>query len=224
MKQAVLLLSALCVALLAMLVVRSQRAGAQLAAAQTAGLSWSNQWSETQLKVNHQERMKGVLQDQVAERDARLTAVSNAMVLAQASLATARAELQAARAPLPAVLARNETVAAERDAFSNRVREVEAVSEAGDRALREARALAAAAEAERAALSQRLAAAQRERARLEQQLNDPQSLQAHLVQARIRLDTNSTGAVARRMDYRQPLTLQADGSVVLQPLPSPSSD
>jgi chromosome segregation ATPase len=215
--KAILLLSALCVALLAMLFLRSHRAGAQLAAAQSAGLAWSNQWSEAQLKLNHQERVNGVLHTQVAERDTRLAAASNALAQAETNLTSARVDLQAARAALPPALARGAALAAERDGFSNRVRELEAALGDHERALGESRARAARLATELAALSHRLAEAQGERARLEQLLTDPQALQACLARARQPAATNATRTRTGGLDFRQPLTLRADGSVALLP-------
>ena len=155
MKKIVLLLVVACAALLATHVWRAKRADALLETAQKETLTVSNQLSETQMKVNHQERMNAALRSQLAERESNLADWSNTVAQLRATLATTRAALDTARAEIPPAIARSDTFAAERNGFSNRVQEVEATLRQQETQLREAREQTVAEQSELAAVSHR---------------------------------------------------------------------
>lgn len=224
MNKAVILLSTVSLALLATLVLRSQRAGAQLESAQREMSSVSNQLSEAQIKVNHQERMNAALQTRLGEREAGLAGLSNSVAQLRATLGQVRAELELARAEIPPAIARGEGFAAERDGFSNRVSEIAALLHEQAKQLREARERTVAVQSELAALSHRLAGEQAERTRLENLLTDPAALQARLAEARRAPAATEKAMSSRKPDYHLPLQLEADGSVVLAPVAKTSGN
>lgn len=216
MKKIVLLLVVACAALLPTHVWRAKRADALLETAQKETLTVSNQLSETQMKVNHQERMNAALRSQLAERESNLADWSNTVAQLRATLATTRAALDTARAEIPPAIARSDTFAAERNGFSNRVQEVEATLRQQETQLREAREQTVAEQSELAAVSHRLADERASRMRLESLLADPTALRAHLADARQRAAAENARP-SGRPDFHQRVQLLADGTVVLWP-------
>lgn len=222
MKKVVILLSAICVALLVTLMTRSQRAAALLESAGKETLAVSNQLSEATIKLDHQERMNAVLKSQFAERDTALANLSNRAAQVRTTLVTTRTELEAARAEIPPAIARGNAFAAERDGFSNRVNEVEAVLRDQERQVREAREHTVAVQSELAAMSQRLASAELKQQEMVTRFADPAVLRQQLASLQ-RLE-----AAAQRPrtngppDYRYAARLAPDGSVSLEPPPRKS--
>src|SRR6185295_16841160 len=98
MKKLVLLLIAISIGLVGALIVRSQRSNAQVEIAQKETTTISNQLSEVQIKLNHNERLNATFKSQLAERDAGVAGLSNNVADLRAKLAVSRAETEAARA------------------------------------------------------------------------------------------------------------------------------
>lgn len=215
MKKSVVLLGALSAALVVALVLRSQRSTNQIQSAQSEVAGISNQLSEAQLKLNHQERLNSSFKGQLEERDARLAQLSNTVAQIRADLARSRAESDAARQATQDSTEKANALAAERDALSNQVSELKLASQGQERSLREASGRVLAVESDLAAMSSKLASEQMQKQRLETMLKNPAALENQLETIRDWDYAAKSSRSNSSPNYRLPLQLQADGSVVL---------
>lgn len=224
MNKAAILLGVVSVGLVVAMVMRSQRAGAQLEAAHANTASVSNQLSEAQVKLNHNEQLNTALKSQLSERDAGLGGLSNNVSQLRTSLTAARTETDAARAEIGPVNDRATAFAVERDGFSNRVSELETTLRTLEERAQSADERTAKVHRDLTAVSQQLAATQLEQRRLEKMLGDSEALQARLEEIRKAETVAKTPAPDGKPDYRFAARLAPDGTVSLEPPPYKKSE
>jgi chromosome segregation ATPase len=223
MKKAVIFLSIISLALVAALFLRSQRADNQLESAQKEIVGISNQLSEAQIKLNHQERMNTSFKSQLEEREARVATLTNDLNQVRSSLTAARDQNAVVQQNLADLVARADALVAERDALSNQMNELELSAQEQERLLREAQVRVLTAETNSSALSQQLASEQAQKHHLEDVLKTPAALENQLQTLRTWDSAAKSPRTNGTPDYRLPLQLQADGSVTLAAPPEKNS-
>lgn len=215
MNKPAIVLGAAAVGLGVALVTSRQRAAADLDASLQATTTVSNQLSEVQLKLDHQERMNGVLKTHVQERDAVLTVWSNKLARVRTELAEASAAKSAAEAEIASGIERAQTLSLERDNYSNRIQELNAALADQERHLTGANQRAFEVETNLAELTHKIGDLELANGRLESQLADVRFLKGKLRSLETQAVLAKASESRSNLDYRLPVQLKPDGSVVL---------
>jgi chromosome segregation ATPase len=220
MKKAVIALAVLCIALIGVMWRNHQAATGQLEGAAKEISSLSNRLSTAEMKLNHQERMNGSLNNQLTNNAEALAKSASSLAAAQKSINQSHAEIRAAQGQAQSAQSDLEAAKAAAASLSTQIDALNAELRAKETDVVKARANTADAENNRQQLSHQLAQAQSEIDRLNNQLRNPALLRAQLdaLEKRFAAAKHPPHDVSE-LDMLLNLELQADGTVRIPPPP-----
>jgi chromosome segregation ATPase len=183
MKPLVIILSLVCVALAAQLILRFGRSGSiekELAVAGSRLYALSNEVAESRSKAWEEARLATYLQSNLTQRVADLTAASNALSQASASLATAQEELKAAQDEAKKQTSRVSELEGQKDDLQGKLDELAGSIKSLNEQIAETKRKLSASEGDRDSLTKELAKLQTDKAELLKQFNDLAALRAQV--------------------------------------------
>jgi chromosome segregation ATPase len=183
MKPLVIILSLVCVALGAQLVLRYGKGGRdekEFAAVNTRVRTLSNEVVETRARAEEEARLAAFLQSNLTQRAAEMTAASNSLAQATASLARAQDELKNAQEEVKKQAARVAELEGQKDEMQAKLDELAGSIRDLNTQIAETKRKLAAAEGDRESLTKELARLQSDKSELLRQFNDLAALRAQV--------------------------------------------
>ena len=208
MKPLVVILSLVCVALAAQLVIRygpEGRDGKEVLAATTRMNSFSNEVREIRMKADEEARLAAYLQSNLTARVTELAAATNNLSQTAAALASIQSELKAKQEEAGKNAARIAELETQKDGLQLRLDELAGSIKALNVQIAEARRKLAAAEGDRDSLSKELVKLQADKADLLRQFNDLTALRAQVALLR------DEAAINQRLSWTAQGVYQAAG-------------
>jgi hypothetical protein len=217
MKNLILILGLLVVALATALLLRERDRGAQAIAATTSQLEASNQVFELKLKLEHQERLNRVLETNLAASAQEMLRFSTQLTRFRLDLQKADQAAHAAQGETQAQKQRAEEAAAAREALSRQLLEEQATRAAVQQELTGLKQQFEPLASERTALQAQAVNLRTENGKMSQTLQDPAALRSRLAalkqESSVAKPTPAQAKSAPRPNRNGKLTLQPDGSV-----------
>jgi chromosome segregation ATPase len=225
MKPLVIILSLVCVALGAQLVLRYGKGGRdekEFAAVNTRVHTLSNEVVETRARAEEEARLAAFLQSNLTQRAAEMSAASNSLAQATASLATAQDELKNAQEEVKKQAARVAELEGQKDEMQAKLDELAGSIRNLNTQIAETKRKLAAAEGDRESLTKELARLQSDKSELLRQFNDLAALRAQVALLR------DEAAINQRLAWMAQGVYQAAGrkgaeALVTKPTPSSST-
>jgi chromosome segregation ATPase len=183
MKPLVVILSLVCVALAAQLVLRYGKGGRdekEFAAVTTRVHTLSNEVAETRARAEEEARLAAFLQSNLTQRAAETVAVSNSLAQAAASLTAAQSELKAAQEEAKKQAARVAELEGQKDEMQTKLDELAGSIRTLNTQITETKRKLAASEGDRDSLTKELARLQSDKSDLLRQFNDLAALRAQV--------------------------------------------
>jgi len=227
MKPLVIILSLVCLALAAQLVMRhgsGGRSDKEFAAANNQLNTLSNEVSETRTKAQEESRLAAYLQSNLTVRVAELTAASNSLAQAAASLAAAQNELKTVQDEAKKQAARVTELEGQKDEMQAKLDELAASIKGLNAQIAEAKRKLAAAEGDRDSLTKELAKLQSDKAELLRQFNDLAALRAQVALLRDEAAVNQRLAWMSQGVYQNAGRKGAEALVAKPPAPAAPAD
>jgi len=208
MKPLVVVLSLLCVALAAQLVVRFGPGGREsrdVIAANLRVSSFSNEVTAVRLKADEEAKLAAYLQSNLTAKVTELTAATNHLGQTAAALATIQEELKSKQAEADKSVARIAELETQKDGLQSKLGGLAESITSLNAQIAEARRKLAAAEGDRDSLSKELVKLQADKAELLRQFNDLAALRAQVALLR------AEEAINQRLSWRAQGVYQAAG-------------
>jgi chromosome segregation ATPase len=208
MKPLVIILSLVCVALAAQLLLRFGRSGTvekELAVAGSRLYALSNEVAESRNKAWEEARLATYLQSNLTERVTELSAASNALSQTAASLAAAQDELKTAQDEAKKQGARVSELEGQKDDMQARLDELAGSIKSLNEQITETKRKLSASEGDRDSLTKELAKLQTDKAELLKQFNDLAALRAQVAMLK------EEAAINQRLSWMAQGVYQAAG-------------
>ena len=183
MKPLVVILSLVCVALAAQLVLRYGKGGRdekEFAAVTGRVHSLSNEVLETRVKAEEESRLAAFLQSNLTQRATEMAAASNTWSQAAASLSAAQSELKTAQEEAKKQAARVTELEGQKDEMQAKLDELAGSIRTLNTQITETKRKLGAAEGDRDSLTKELARLQSDKSELLRQFNDLAALRAQV--------------------------------------------
>lgn len=208
MKPLVVILSLVCVALAAQLVIRygpDGRGSKEVIAATTQMNSFSNEVREIRIKADEEARLAAFLQSNLTARVTELAAATNTLSQTAAALAAIQSELKAKQDEASKSAGRIAELETQKDGMQLKLDDLSGSIKALNAQIAEARRKLAAAEGDRDSLSKELVRLQADKADLLRQFNDLTALRAQVALLR------DEAAISQRLAWTAQGVYQAAG-------------
>jgi chromosome segregation ATPase len=183
MKPLIFVLSLVCAALAAQLILRngsSSRSTSEIAAANTRAIALSNEVHEARNKASEEAKLATYLQSNLTQRASEFAAATNQLAQASATLAALQNELTVARAESGKNATRVNELESQKDELQAKLKELASSIEALNLQITETKRKLAAAEGDRDSLTKELAKLQADKSDLLSRFNDIAALRAQL--------------------------------------------
>jgi len=183
MKPLVVILSLVCVALAAQLVMRYGKGGRdekEFAAVRGRAQNLSNEVIETRAKAEEESRLAAFLQSNLTQRDVEMAAASNTLAETAASLSAAQSELKHVQEEAKKTAARVAELEGQKDEMQTKLDELAGSIRSLNSQIAETKRKLGAAEGDRESLTKELARLQSDKSELLRQFNDLAALRAQV--------------------------------------------
>jgi chromosome segregation ATPase len=208
MKPLVIILSLVCVALAAQLVMHYGKGGRdekEFAAVRGHVQNLSNEVVETRAKAEEESRLAAFLQSNLTQRAAEVAAASNTLAETAASLTTAQSELKNAQEEAKKQAARVAELEGQKDEMQTKLDELAGSIRSLNTQIAETKRKLGAAEGDRDSLTKELARLQSDKSELLRQFNDLAALRAQVALLR------DEAAINQRLAWMAQGVYQASG-------------
>lgn len=208
MKPLVVILSLVCVALAAQLVMRYGKGGRdekEFAAVTSRVHNLSNEVVETRAKADEESRLAAFLQSNLTQRAAEMAAASNTLADAAASLVAAQSELKNVQEEAKKQAARVAELEGQKDEMQTKLDELAGSIRSLNTQIAETKRKLGAAEGDRDSLTKELARLQSDKSELLRQFNDLAALRAQVALLR------DEAAINQRLAWTAQGVYQASG-------------
>ena len=221
MKPLVVILSLVCAALAAQLIMRYGKSGRdekEFAAVTTQNVALSNEVAEARAKADEESRLAAFLQSNLTQRAAEVATVSNSLTQATASLAAAQDELKAAQEEAKKQGARVSELEGQKDEMQTKLDDLASSIHNLNAQITETKRKLAASEGDRESLTKELVRLQSDKSELLRQFNDLAALRAQVALLR------DEAAINQRLAWMSQGVYQASGrkgaeALVTKPAP-----
>jgi len=208
MKPLVVILSLVCVALAAQLVMRYGKSGRdekEFAAVSTRAQTLSNEVVETRAKAEEESRLSAFLQSNLTQRAAEISAASNSLSQVTASLTAAESELKNVQEEAKKQAARVAELEGQKDEMQTKLDELAGSIRNLNTQIAETKRKLAASEGDRDSLTRELTRLQSDKSELLRQFNDLAALRAQVALLR------DEAAINQRLAWMAQGVYQASG-------------